>query len=354
LRLLQQWWFAPGFAESEENKSGFPNFRNRFMTEHITDSDSPACYQFDGKGGAAAVSLDEWKSSEETAWVPLDYSRPSHRDWLRQFSALDHLVVEALLAEDSRPRTTLIGNGLLIALRGVNLNPGADPEDMVSVRIWIDDKRIVTTRRRELLSINDIISQLETGEGPGSTADFVTLLADRLVWRMTDTIEGMEDKAAELEESMLESGQASLRFDLASLRRQAITLRRYLSPQREALGRMVAEKVEWIDDAHRMRIREITDRLIRDMEDLDAVRERAAVSQEELLSRLSEQLNQRMYVLSIVAAVFLPLGFLTGLLGINVGGIPGADNAQAFWIFSGLLLIAVVIQLLVFRWKKWL
>ena len=87
---------------------------------------------------------------------------------------------------------------------------------------------------------------------------------------------------------------------------------------------------------------------------VDAVRERAAVTQEELLSRLSEQLNQRMYVLSIVAAVFLPLGFLTGLLGINVGGIPGADNAQAFWIFSGLLLIAVVIQLLVFRWKKWL
>jgi zinc transporter len=153
---------------------------------------------------------------------------------------------------------------------------------------------------------------------------------------------------------MLEGGQSSLRFELASLRRQAITLRRYLSPQREALGRLVSEKVEWIDDAHRMRIREITDRLIRDMEDLDAVRERAAVSQEELLSRLSEQLNQRMYVLSIVAAIFLPLGFLTGLLGINVGGMPGSDNPQAFWIFSALLLIAVVMQLLVFRWKKWL
>ncbi len=243
---------------------------------------------------------------------------------------------------------------MLIALRGVNLNPGADPEDMVSVRIWIDETRILTTRRRELLSINDIISQLETGEGPASSADFVTLLADRLVWRMTDTIEGMEDKAAELEENMLEGGQTSLRFELASLRRQAITLRRYLSPQREALGRLVTEKVEWIDDAHRMRIREITDRLIRDMEDLDAVRERAAVSQEELLSRLSEQLNQRMYVLSIVAAIFLPLGFLTGLLGINVGGMPGAENPQAFWIFSALLLVAVVMQLLVFRWKKWL
>lgn len=324
------------------------------MTEQVTDSDSPVCYQFDGKGGAAAVSTDAWKSSGETLWVPLDYSRSSHRDWLSQFSALDHLVIEALLAEDTRPRTTLIGNGLLIALRGVNLNPGADPEDMVSVRIWIDGNRIVTTRRRELLSISDIISLLETGEGPASSADFVSLLADRLVWRMTDTVEGMEDKAAELEENMLESGQASLRFELASLRRQAITLRRYLSPQREALGRLVTEKVEWIDDAHRMRIREITDRLIRDMEDLDAVRERAAVSQEELLSRFSEQLNQRMYVLSIVAAIFLPLGFLTGLLGINVGGMPGADNPHAFWIFSALLLIAVVMLLLLFRWKKWL
>ncbi|MGD8557791.1 MAG: zinc transporter ZntB [Chromatiales bacterium] len=324
------------------------------MTRQKTESDNPICYQFDGKGGATTVSQDRCKDSGTTVWVPLDYSLPFHRDWLRQFSSLDHLVIEALLAEDTRPRTTLIGKGLLIALRGVNLNPGADPEDMVSVRIWIDENRIVTTRRRDLLSINDIINHLENGEGPVSTADFVTLLADRLVWRMTDTIEGMEDKAAELEENMLEGGQSSLRFELASLRRQAITLRRYLSPQREALGRLVSEKVEWIDDAHRMRIREITDRLIRDMEDLDAVRERAAVSQEELLSRLSEQLNQRMYVLSIVAAIFLPLGFLTGLLGINVGGMPGSDNPQAFWIFSALLLIAVVMQLLVFRWKKWL
>mgnify|MGYP000685835920 CR=1 FL=1 len=126
------------------------------MTEQITDSDSPACYQFDGKGGAAAVSLDEWKSSEETAWVPLDYSRPSHRDWLRQFSALDHLVVEALLAEDSRPRTTLIGNGLLIALRGVNLNPGADPEDMVAVRLWIDENRVISMRARTVMAVGDV------------------------------------------------------------------------------------------------------------------------------------------------------------------------------------------------------
>jgi zinc transporter len=236
----------------------------------------------------------------------------------------------------------------------VNLNPGADPEDMVSIRLWIDARRIVSTKRRDMLSVKDITSQLKSGEGPCSTADFLVELVDRLTWRMSDTIENMEDQAAELEANMLEGAHGELRFELASLRRQAITLRRYLSPQRDALSKLATEKVSWIGDSERIEIREITDRLIRHMEDLEAVRERAAVSQEELLSRLSEQLNQRMYVLSIVAAIFLPLGFFTGLLGINVGGMPGADNPEAFWIFSGLLLVAVALQLLLFRWKKWL
>jgi zinc transporter len=56
------------------------------------------------------------------------------------------------------------------------------------------------------------------------------------------------------------------------------------------------------------------------------------VTQEELAARLSEQMNRNTYMLSVVAGVFLPLGLLTGLLGINVGGIPGTENPNAFVI----------------------
>jgi len=73
----------------------------------------------------------------------------------------------------------------------------------------------------------------------------------------------------------------------------------------------------------------LSDRLIAGMEntvedvieDLDSARDRAVVTREELVNRLSEQLNMRMYVLSLVAAVFLPLGLLTGSLGINLAGV---------------------------------
>jgi len=74
----------------------------------------------------------------------------------------------------------------------------------------------------------------------------------------------------------------------------------------------------------------LSDRLLRFVEDLDAVRDRAAVTQEELSARLAESMNRTMYVLSIVTAIFLPLGLLTGLLGVNVGGMPGEESEQAF------------------------
>lgn len=327
------------------------------MSDPQFNIEIPSACLLDGKGGAQKLDSDQvaaWKPEEGVLWTHLDYTNSHDQQWLKESSTLDGLVVEALLTEETRPRTTMIGDGLLIALRGVNLTPGSDPEDMVAIRIWVDKGRIVTTRKRDLLSVMDLVEKLNAGRGPTSTADFLVELVDRLVWRMSDTVDQFEDRVADLEERVLESGTTTMRYELANLRRQAITLRRYLAPQRDALARLLVEKVDWLDEGSRLQLREVSDRLIRHIEDLDAVRERAVVTQEELLGRLSEQINTRMYVLSLVAAIFLPLGFLTGLLGINVGGIPGAENVSAFWIFLGFLVGVVVLQVILFRWKNWL
>ncbi len=314
-------------------------------------------YLIDGKGGARELNesaVSSWVPEDGQLWVHVNYSSHAGTEWLTNASGLDSLIIEALLAEETRPRTTAIGDGLLIALRGVNLNPGADPEDMVSIRIWIDSRRIVTSRKRDLISVSDLIDQFHFKHGPCNSAEFLIELIAKLVMRMSDTVDQFEDRVAELEELVLAAEGSSLRNDIATLRRQAIAIRRYLAPEREALSRLISEKISWLDDTNRHQLREISDRLIRHIEDIDAVRERAAVTQEELQSRLSEQMNSRMYVLSVVAAIFLPLGFLTGLLGINVGGIPGTESPWAFLIFIGILVIVVVFQVLVFRWKKWM
>jgi zinc transporter len=316
-----------------------------------------AAYILDGKGGGKRVGwkeIQQWTAAAGLLWVHLNFEAPEAQRWIREESQLDDVVGDALLAEESRPRITTFDEGVLVALRGVNLNPGADPEDMVSLRIWAEENRIITTRRRKLLSVADLCSALEQGKGPETSGEFLEDVADRLMVRMGDVIDELEDKAAELEEAVLTAESHELRPMLASIRRDAINLRRYMAPQREAIARLQSEKISWLAEEDRVRLRETYDRLTRYIEDLDAARERAAVTQEELISRLSEQMDNRMYVLSIVAAIFLPLGFLTGLLGINVGGIPGSEYKAAFFVFCLLLVALVIIELIIFKRKKWM
>ena len=131
-------------------------------------------------------------------------------------------------------------------------------------------------------------------------------------------------------------------------------LRRYLAPQREAFTRLQVEKIHWFTEQDKRHLYEIANSLIRIVEDLDSLRERANVAQEELINLLSEQINSRMYTLSLVTTIFLPLSFFTGLLGINVGGIPGASSPWAFLIVIALLLGVSLVQFIYFRKKHWI
>ena len=316
-----------------------------------------AGYILDGHGGGEAVGWEGIHNGSEAnglLWIHLNYTCADSEKWLREESGLDELVISALTSEDPRPRSSVMKDGLLVSLRGVNLNPGADPEDMVSIRLWITDKRIISTRRRKLLSIDDLRLAIEQGNGPTTTGEFLVDISSRLVERMADVVDGIENTADLLEVDVLTVQGYQLRPKISELRREAISLRRYLAPQREAMSRLYNERVLWLNDMDRMRLREVTDSTIRYIEDLDASRERAIVIQEELMSRISEQMDKRMYVLSVVAAIFLPLGFLTGLLGINVGGIPGAEYKGSFIIFCGILIAVSSFQIYIFKKLKWM
>jgi len=314
--------------------------------------------QLDGRGGGAPVGWDEIRAGSPQPggplWLHLDYSAPQTRSWMLTESGLDPVVAEALLADSTRPRVVPGPDGLLVILRGVNLHPGADPEDMVSIRLWIESSRVISLRRHRLMAVEDLAQAIDRGAGPGSPGDFLVTLCERLLARMGGVMEEVDDEVDALEDEVLRAESHELRPKLAGLRRRAIAMRRFLAPQREAVSRLVTESAVWLDDSHRSRLREIADRTTRYVEDLDSARDRAAVTQEELNSRLSEAMNQKMYVVALVAAIFLPLGLLTGLLGINVGGIPGSENHLAFGVVCALLLGLGGIQVWALHRRHWL
>ncbi|MDA0745687.1 MAG: zinc transporter ZntB [bacterium] len=298
--------------------------------------------------------IKTWDPSQGILWLHLDYADEGAKKWLFEESGIDAVSCEALLAEEARPRIVSSSNSLLLILRGVNCNTRTEQDEMVSIRMWFDEHRIISMRHRRVMAIEDINKSIETGKGPDSVNDFLVMVANKLVDRMGDIISDIDDHVDELEDLVLTQESHELRSKLANLRRQTISLRRYISPQRDVLARLQSERISWINDIDRVHIREITERTAKFIDDLDSARDRAAITQEELNNRLSEQMNKTMYILSIVAAIFLPLGLITGLLGINVGGIPGTDNNFAFAFVSLFLIIFAFFQYLLFRRKRWL
>lgn len=100
----------------------------------------------DGRGGCAPLE------PARPRWYHLDYSQPDAAAVLTGLG-LEAPLIEALIRPDSRPRTLDLPGGVLVILRGVNTNPGADPEDMVSLRLWIEPERLISVRQYRLLSV---------------------------------------------------------------------------------------------------------------------------------------------------------------------------------------------------------
>ncbi|MFH1743922.1 MAG: zinc transporter ZntB [bacterium] len=310
----------------------------------------------DGRGGGRDVEwsdIREWSEQNGILWIHLDRSHPESHRWLREQSGLAPFISNALLAEEIRPRTSCVDNGLLVILRGVNLNPDAEPEDMVSIRLWIESSRIISLQRLPVVAATHIRDRIIKGRGPEQSGDFLADLVADLTDRMDFVVEDLEDSMDSLENQLLDDQSDDLRSQLAFLRRKVITLHRHMWPQREVMTRLQVQPPPWLTELDRTHIREATDRLTRQIELLDAVRSRAAVTHEELTMLFSEQMNRTIYRLSIIAAIFLPLALLTALLGINVAGIPGADSPRAFWFVCLFLVGLACMQMWVFRRLKW-
>jgi zinc transporter len=273
--------------------------------------------------------------------------------WLRQTTLVDGVIKDNLQDDNSRPRSMAHKDGLFISLRGVNLNPGSNPEDMVAVRLWTDGRWIITSNRRRLQSLDDLQQSLKNGKGPLSAPMFVRQLIERLALHTENVVEALDVACEQLEDHPADPDDSMRRQQLGDVRHQAIRLKRYLSPQRDALIHLLNDAPSWVSKTDKMHIRENLNQFSRFLEELEAIRDRAVVIQEEMLGMLSEQLNKRMYALTLVATLFMPLGFLTGLLGINVGGIPGADSRYGFAAICALIFILSGALLGYLRLKKW-
>lgn len=313
--------------------------------------------------GSAADFADRrrtWSDLNSTGdaplWVHLNRTCERAQRWLRAESGLAPLVVDSLLAEETRPQCQRIGAGLLVILRGVNMNPGAEPDDLIAIRMWIEPKRIITLRQFRFATVVQLREQAMRGEAPKTPGGLLAAVAMGLAQRMGPSVENLEEMVDEIEAEMLESevDDAGKRSQLAEVRRQAITYRRYLVPQRDALMNLSLLESPLLSEQDKLELRVAAERVARVTESLEETRDRAAVTQDEMRARHEVRMGRTLYLLTIIATIALPLGLLTGLLGINVGGIPLSESSYGFIAVCVIMGMVAIGELIAFRRMKWL
>ncbi len=289
----------------------------------------------------------------ELVWVHYDLERGATLVPSDCPIAMPDMARDALTAFETRPRSEQIGNGAMLNLRGLGEVEQYNGDPLVSLRMWAERNVVVTASFRNLLAMGPVHDAMRQGRYQDA-GDVIAALADAITEALDPKVADLGDRLDDIE-SVLETAQRpmAIRRRVSRVRQLAISYRRFIAPQRAALEKLQQMDLDWMDESDRIKIRASADRCARMAEELEAVRERAAVAHEELTDLRAEKIDGRSLFISIIAMIFLPLTFITGLLGMNVAGIPYAQHPHAFWWVTGGCLVLALLIMGWFSIRKW-
>lgn len=302
--------------------------------------------------GSTSVPTDTKLTGDAVyRWWHFDLTDPMLEPWVREH--LHEIPAGSLVQKQTRPRCDRFESGLILNLRGINLNDGEDADEMVSVRMYVESDLLITVRRKKVFAIDAIRRAAEDNNAPPSPAEYLEELVARLTHRVEEHVTTI-DEMADFFENDLEDKETPMPHELPEIRRSVIRLRRYLEPQRAALTKLASLDIPLIPEDSQLELREQANSAMIAVEELDELRDRLVSVQEEHDANVAQRQARHGYVLSVAAAIFLPLSFITGLFGVNVGGMPGVDHPLAFALLCLGMLVLAVLMFLVLKLVRWI
>lgn len=298
-------------------------------------------WRIDGDRAQEVAIDDALACGAPFVWVHLNTNAEQAQAWLREKAQLPPFVIDALTAAETRPRAEKIGEGAFVNLRG-RTEEELDSSDMLaSVRIWATKGRVVSVTRKHLLATDAVVEQVKAAAArdPG---DLIAAFAGAITEDLDPVVADLGDWLDDCEQELDGADVFTLRRGVTKVRSEAINYRRFLAPQRIALERLATLPGDWLETDDRAHLSAASDRAARMAEEVEAIRERAALMHEALSDMRAEQLDQRALVISVAAMVFLPLTFITGLYGMNVEGLWFAKEPWAFDAIVGLCAVIAI------------
>ncbi len=228
-----------------------------------------------------------------------------------------------------------------------------DPSDVSTLVLSVGPRFLVTARKKALRSVDRLRVAVKNGEEfPTPTSLLVHLLrdqADVLVSILRNSIE----KVDQIEDRLLAGRVETKRAELGRLRRVLVRLKRLLAPEPGALFRLLNRPPAWMSEEDIAELRQSTEEFSVSLSDIDTLQERIKLLQEEISALVQEQNNRSLWVLSLFTVLALPVNMIAGFFGMNVGGVPLAQNEAGFAIVVSVVLsITIAIGWWILRQKQ--
>jgi zinc transporter len=212
-----------------------------------------------------------------------------------------------------------------------------DPSQIETLWVNVGPRMAITARVHPLRSIDRLRRAVKDGIGFRSSALFL----DRLLHDQADVLVRIVREATvkvdAVEDGLLAGRLQNKRFELGKLRRVLVRLQRLLAPEPGALFRLLRLPPPWVSTRDLEELRQATEEFTLIIRDVAELQERIKLLQEEIAAQQGERTGRSLFTLTIVTVLALPINIVAGLLGMNVGGIPLAQDAHGFWIVVALI-----------------
>jgi zinc transporter len=291
--------------------------------------------------------------SDAVVWLHFNLSDARARRWLLDATFLPEALRELWREHDGNRRVELVEDGgLLLVVNDFSYDDASDPSEVAPLWCFASRQLLITARLHPLRSADELRLQMRSSITASSGIDLAAQLLDIRTSRVKRLANEMTDQLDNIEDRILAGRIEQQRELLGRNRRLCARLRRQFAPERSDLNRFLHRPQGPLTDADREALQSSTDTLAFALEEISELYERAKLLQEELASRLAENTGRNLYVLSIVTAVMLPMTLVTGIFGMNVGGLPGLHGGHAFWWVMLLILASGAVTLAAFFWRR--
>jgi len=320
-------------------------------------------FQFDGTGLGKSIDAElalEWlqphgdvSGARGFVWLHFNLANVAAQKWLRDNLTLSDVFHESLKDGSRSTRVELDDEMLIAVVNDVHYDFAFEPSDISTMWLSVSPTLVVSARLQPLRSIDRLRDAVKKGISlPSSVALLVHLMHDQgdvlvnIVRQTTARVDAIEDQ-------LLAGRLESKRADLGSLRRLMVRLQRLLAPEPAALFRLLRLPPAWIREEDIEDLRQSTEEFNVAISDMTALQERIKLLQEEIAGRVAEANNRSLFILTIVTVLALPINIITGMLGMNVGGIPLAEHHFGFWIVVAIIVaITALAGWIAFRQSK--